>query len=58
MNLETIINSAWDDRALLAKPEVESAINEVISLLDSGKLRVAQPVSAHEWKVNDWVKRQ
>jgi 2,3,4,5-tetrahydropyridine-2-carboxylate N-succinyltransferase len=57
MNLETIINSAWEDRALLAKPEVESAINEIISLLDSGKLRVAQPVSAHEWKVNDWVKK-
>lgn len=32
------------------------AINEVITLLDTGKLRVAEP-TADGWKVNDWVKK-
>ena len=36
--------------------EVKSAIREVVSLLDSGTLRVAEPTSAG-WMVNEWVKK-
>ena len=34
----------------------KNAIREVIKLLDSGTLRVAEPVE-NSWKVNEWVKK-
>ena len=55
--LEQIINQAWEDRAMLQQQGVQDAINEVVSLLDVGKLRVAEPTGNNEWKVNDWVKK-
>ncbi|NTW24635.1 MAG: 2,3,4,5-tetrahydropyridine-2,6-dicarboxylate N-succinyltransferase [Lentimicrobium sp.] len=54
--LKEIIESAWEKKELLQLPETQNAINEVISLLDSGILRVAEPVNG-EWKVNEWVKK-
>jgi 2,3,4,5-tetrahydropyridine-2-carboxylate N-succinyltransferase len=54
--LKLMIEQAWIDRSLLQQAETCQAINEVISMLDNGKLRVAQ----HEgdgWKVNEWVKK-
>lgn len=54
--LKQIIEKAWENRELLKNPETTSAIREVISLLDSGKLRVAEPV-ADGWQVNEWVKK-
>lgn len=54
--LEKIITKAWDKRELLQESETTSAIREVISLLDEGKLRVAEP-SADGWQVNEWVKK-
>lgn len=56
MNLQQIIEAAWDDRSLLSGTETQQAINEVIELLDKGKLRVAEP-TANGWQVNDWVKK-
>ncbi len=44
-NLEAIISKAWEDRSLLSEEKTTSAIREVISLLDEGKLRVAEPTS-------------
>jgi len=55
-NLEAIITKAWDDRSLLSEKETTSAIREVISLLDVGKLRVAEP-TANGWQVNEWIKK-
>ncbi len=55
-DLRRIINEAWQDRSLLQHDVVRSAIRQVIALVDSGKLRVAQP-EADEWLVNDWVKQ-
>jgi 2,3,4,5-tetrahydropyridine-2-carboxylate N-succinyltransferase len=54
--LKEIIETAWEKRELLQLPETQNAINEVVGLLDSGILRVAEPVNG-EWKVNEWVKK-
>ena len=54
--MQNIIESTWNDRSLLEKPETQEAIRSVISQLDSGQLRVAEP-TAEGWKVNEWVKK-
>jgi len=54
--LQEIIEQAWENRALLQEEKTTTAIREVIDLLDSGKLRVAQPV-ADGWQVNEWIKK-
>lgn len=54
--LQQIIEKAWDNRELIKENETISAIREVISLLDSGKLRVAEPIP-NGWQVNEWVKK-
>jgi 2,3,4,5-tetrahydropyridine-2-carboxylate N-succinyltransferase len=53
--MKDIIEKAWDDRSLLKSPEVIGAIREVISQLDRGILRVAEP-SEVGWTVNNWIK--
>lgn len=55
-SLRTIIESAWENRDLLKETPTISAIREVIQLLDSGTLRVAEP-STNGWQVNEWVKK-
>jgi 2,3,4,5-tetrahydropyridine-2-carboxylate N-succinyltransferase len=54
--LQTIIEQAWENRALLQEETTINAIREVIELLDSGKLRVAEP-KGDGWQVNEWVKK-
>lgn len=54
--LQNIIETAWNNRALLKDEETISAIRKVIDLLDSGELRVAEPTD-DGWKVNEWVKK-
>lgn len=54
--LRTTVEKAWEDRSLLSAGETRKAVEEVISLLDRGRLRVAEPEKG-EWKVNDWVKK-
>jgi 2,3,4,5-tetrahydropyridine-2-carboxylate N-succinyltransferase len=55
-SLRTIIESAWENRDLLQETTTTSAIREVIQLLDSGTLRVAEPI-ANGWQVNEWIKK-
>lgn len=57
MELITIIEKAWEDRALLKEKDVQIAIKAVIADLDTGMLRVAEPLEDGSWKVNDWVKK-
>lgn len=57
MELVTIIENAWEDRALLNEKEVQLAIKSVIADLDTGMLRVAEPMADGSWKVNDWIKK-
>jgi len=54
--LQEIIETAWDNRALLNENKTIDAIREVINLLDIGELRVAQPIDSG-WQVNEWVKK-
>lgn len=61
MDLEHKIEEAWADRALLQNDSYRSAIREVISRLDSGRLRTAEPILADgnivSWQINQWVKK-
>jgi 2,3,4,5-tetrahydropyridine-2-carboxylate N-succinyltransferase len=54
--LQPIIEQAWENRALLQETTTTDAIRAVIELLDTGKLRVAEPVG-EGWQVNEWVKK-
>ena len=54
--LRETIEKAFDDRSLLKEEITQKAIREVIGLLDSGTLRVAEPVN-EGWQVNEWVKK-
>jgi 2,3,4,5-tetrahydropyridine-2,6-dicarboxylate N-succinyltransferase len=54
--LQTTIEQAWENRALLQEETTTKAIREVIDLLDAGTLRVAEP-KGDGWQVNEWVKK-
>ena len=63
-NLQSIIEKAWENRELLKDEKTLKTIREVIALLDSGTLRVAEPtvttsssLSTGSWQVNEWVKK-
>lgn len=59
-NLQSIIESAFDTRDALtpqnATTSLKKAINEVIGLLDAGKLRVAEK-SNGQWHTHQWIKK-
>jgi 2,3,4,5-tetrahydropyridine-2,6-dicarboxylate N-succinyltransferase len=54
--LKETIEKAWENRSLLQEETSQSAIREVIEMLDAGNLRVAEPTS-NGWQVNEWVKK-
>ncbi len=54
--LQPIIENAWNDRSQLKNEETINAIRSVIDLIDSGSLRVAEPIQGG-WQVNEWVKK-
>ena len=55
-SLITIIEAAWENRELLTTTETREAILQVVSLLDAGKLRVAEQ-QGDQWTVNEWIKK-
>jgi len=62
-NIETLrpfIEDAFERRASLTNHEINSAVKpaveQVMSLLESGRARVAEPV-ATGWQVNEWLKK-
>ncbi len=58
--LETAIEAAWEDRDSISPAttgEVREAIEDTLTALDSGKLRVAEPREGGEWHVNQWAKK-
>lgn len=55
--LQTIIESAWDNRERLAEKPVQDAIREVISRLDVGLIRVAEPGKDGNWITHEWIKK-
>lgn len=54
--LRKTIETAWENRDLLKEIPTQTAIREVIDLLDNGKLRCAEPTS-DGWQINEWVKK-
>jgi 2,3,4,5-tetrahydropyridine-2,6-dicarboxylate N-succinyltransferase len=58
--LQTTIDAAWEGRAQLTPktltPELDTAIDASIELLDSGQARVAEPQEGR-WVVNEWLKK-
>jgi 2,3,4,5-tetrahydropyridine-2,6-dicarboxylate N-succinyltransferase len=55
-NIRTMIDSAWEDKSLLAGSGYIDAVNNTIEQLDKGYIRVAQ-LTEGEWIINDWVKK-
>ena len=58
--LRTLIDAAYERRAALSPRhtpgELEEALEECLTLLDRGELRVAEP-RAGGWIVNEWLKK-
>jgi 2,3,4,5-tetrahydropyridine-2-carboxylate N-succinyltransferase len=57
MELRTIIEAAWENRALLSEKATRDAIETIIEALDKGEMRVAQPESDGTWTINEWIKK-
>ena len=57
-NLIDTINDGFERRESLASDETDlrAAIEEALTMLDSGQLRVAEKID-HEWQVNQWLKQ-
>jgi len=59
--LQTIIEAAWEDRAKLsvksAPKAIVEAVEQVISRLNSGQLRVATRESVGQWQTHQWIKK-
>ncbi|MDG1793045.1 MAG: 2,3,4,5-tetrahydropyridine-2,6-dicarboxylate N-succinyltransferase [Flavobacteriaceae bacterium] len=55
-DLKSLIEAAWENRALLEETTTKEAIRTIVDLLDTGDLRVAEP-TADGWQVNEWVKK-
>jgi 2,3,4,5-tetrahydropyridine-2,6-dicarboxylate N-succinyltransferase len=58
--LQPLIDMAWENRAKITAtnaPEVRAAVEQVISDLNKGRVRVAERQGVGEWTVNQWVKK-
>jgi 2,3,4,5-tetrahydropyridine-2-carboxylate N-succinyltransferase len=56
-NLQSIIETAWEDRSQLKNKPTQEAIRRVVAMLDNGQARVAEPAKDGSWKVNEWIKK-
>jgi 2,3,4,5-tetrahydropyridine-2-carboxylate N-succinyltransferase len=56
-DLKDAIEAAWTDRSLLQGWETKKAIRDTLELLDSGKIRVAEPNAEGVWITHEWVKK-
>lgn len=61
-DLRSIIETAWDRRSDISpttQGAERDAVENVLEMLDSGRLRVAEPggENGDEWVVNQWVKQ-
>ena len=56
MEHKSIIEKAWDNKELLNDSNTINAIEEVIEMLDKGKLRIADNNDGN-WVIHEWVKK-
>ena len=59
--LETLINAAWEDRANLtaksAPKDIREAVDNTITQLNNGSIRVATKHAVGQWTVHQWIKK-
>ena len=59
--LEACINAAWEDRANLAAKtapqDIRDAVDNTITQLNNGSIRVATRQSVGQWTVHQWIKK-
>jgi 2,3,4,5-tetrahydropyridine-2-carboxylate N-succinyltransferase len=59
--MKDIIETAFENRANInpqtATTEIKQAVNQAISMLDSGEVRVAEQRGIGDWVVNEWLKK-
>ncbi len=59
--LRPLVESAFERRAELTAAEIEGstrpAVETVLTALESGALRVAEPTADGQWQVNEWLKK-
>ena len=57
----TLIEAAFEQRATLSSQQLprafDEALDECLTRLDRGELRVAQPAAGGGWVVNEWLKK-
>ena len=58
--LQATIDLAWESRTSINatnSPEVREAVEQVISDLNKGRIRVAERQGVGQWTVNQWIKK-
>ena len=59
--LQNIIDAAWEDRANISttssSKEVQDAVEQALSQLNNGSLRIATRQSVGQWTVHQWLKK-
>ena len=59
--LETLINAAWEDRAILtaqsAPQDIRAAVDDTITQINNGSIRVATRQGVGQWTVHQWIKK-
>ena len=59
--LEATINAAWEDRANLAAKsapqDIRDAVDNTITQLNNGSIRVASRQGVGQWTVHQWIKK-
>jgi 2,3,4,5-tetrahydropyridine-2-carboxylate N-succinyltransferase len=60
--LQKKIDAAFEDRALLEQPDYRQAVEQVLELLDCGKVRSASPIDGaspgdDSWQTHPWIGR-
>ena len=60
IDLQAVIDAAWEDRANISvttQGKVREAVEAALTLLDTGKARVAERQGVGQWTVNQWLKK-
>jgi len=55
--LESLVDAAYEDRALLQTEEYRDAVEHTLALLDAGEIRSASPDDDGGWTTHRWIGR-
>ena len=56
MELQHLIEKAWNNKDLIKEDKIIAAIENVIEKLDKGELRIAEKING-DWTINEWIKK-